>query len=113
MYELQQQFSRVAAYRPYLLEPYVAIDMIHYGPGYPEGQGLPIITLDVSSDTSYKQKGEKFIQRCMARYEEAQLIKNLNAIEQKRERLPLPPVVYCKNSMALILDPLLMLRSPG
>lgn len=34
--------------------------------GYPEGQGLPTITLDVPSDTFHKQRGEHF-QRCMAR----------------------------------------------
>ena len=34
--------------------------------GYPEGRGLPIITLDVPSNTFHKQRGEHF-QRCMGR----------------------------------------------
>lgn len=32
--------------------------------GYPGGQGLPVITLDIGSDTNQKQRGE-FFQQCM------------------------------------------------
>ncbi len=45
--------------------------------GYPEGKGLPIITMDIASTTDHKQKGE-FFQRCMAQIGiRVQLVENL------------------------------------
>ena len=45
--------------------------------GYPEGKGLPIITMDIASTTDNKQKGE-FFQRCMAQIGiRVQLVENL------------------------------------
>lgn len=45
--------------------------------GYPEGKGLPVITLDIASTTEYKQQGE-FFQRCMAQIGiRVQLIENI------------------------------------
>ncbi|XWN34914.1 MAG: ABC transporter substrate-binding protein [Roseivirga sp.] len=52
--------------------------------GYPEGKGLPVITLDVNAQTTLKQKGE-FFQKCMeAIGVQVQVVPNLFPELQKK-----------------------------